>query len=101
MKLPESLIVYGKEIPVIFVKNLKDETGEELLGDTDGEVIRISTKCPKKDLRGTLLHELWHCFIRKSGIIQDPHHNPALEEIAAEGFQAIMEDNFIIYPRKR
>jgi len=101
MNLPEYVLVYGQEIPVVVVENLTNEKGEELLGDTNGEIIRIDSKCPKKDLKGTLLHELWHCFIRKSGLIQNPDHNEALEEIEAEGFQTIINDNFIIYPRKR
>lgn len=96
MKLPEYVLVYGVKVPVVLA-----DLGDEKEGETDGKTIWINTSTPKRKHKGILLHELWHCFIRRSGIIQDPNHNYALEEIEADGVQNLMEDNFIFYPKKQ
>ena len=96
MKLPEKLIVLGKEIPVHYEAKLPDE----ILGHTDGEAIFISKECKKKDRLSVLLHELWHCFIRRSGIIQT-NHDTQVEEIEADGFANVITENFVLRCRQR
>lgn len=99
MKFPKYVDIYGQRVPVILVPNLKNEAGEELEGNTNGKFIWINSDEPKKNWKRTLLHEMWHCFIRRSGVIQDPNHNEALEEVEAEGLQNIIDDNFVYYPK--
>lgn len=97
--IPDFVEIYGKEIPVIFEDDVKDEKGDELAGDTDGSVIRISLKEKKKEHLGILLHEMWHCYIRRSGIYYREDHDTNLEEQMAEGFATIMQENFILRSR--
>ena len=100
MKLPEYLTILGKEVPVIFVEDLRDEKGNQVCGITDGNEIRICTSVNKKDRLGVMLHEMWHCFIRRSGIIQT-NHDVQIEEIEADGFENIIKENFILRARNR
>ena len=95
MKLPETINVLGKVIPV----ELK-ELGEDVLGDTDGEAIYISTKAKKSDWKGILLHEMWHCYERRSGLFYMENHDVNIEEIRAEGFANIISENFILRARR-
>ena len=96
MKLPEVLVVLGKEIPVVITSNLP----EEKLADTDGNTIWLSDKSLKKDRLEIVLHELWHCYIRRSGIFQTTH-SVETEEIEADGFANIITDNFILRARRK
>jgi hypothetical protein len=96
--IPDFIIVYGKEIPVVFKDNLKCD-GEDVDGDTDGNIIHISTNAKKKEHLGILLHEMWHCYTRRSGAYYREDHDINLEEQMAEGFATIMQENFILRSR--
>lgn len=96
MKFPKSVNIYGKNVPVILKENLKNDDGEVVGGLTNGHTIWINSDEPKRKWKGILCHEMWHCFVRRSGVIQNPDHNEGLEEVEAEGFENLIHDNFII-----
>lgn len=96
MKLPTSLDILGKDVPIVFTDNLPDTK----LADTDGDTIWISNDAKKKELKTIMLHEMWHCYIRRSGIFQT-NHSTETEEIESDGFANIIEDNFILTAKRR
>jgi hypothetical protein len=98
-QIPEFVIVYGKEIPVILKDHVYDENGEELDGDTDGHTISISKGAKKSEHLSILLHEIWHCIIRRSGVYYRSDHDTQLEEQMAEYFQTVIQENFILRSR--
>lgn len=95
-RIPDYVIVYGREIPVEFKENLKDSKGNLIDGDTDGHKIFISTDAKKKDHLGILLHEIWHCITRRTGAWYRDDHDEQLEEMYAEYFQTVIQENFIL-----
>ena len=98
-QLPEYVIIYGKKIPIIFKDKIYDDKGNELDGDTDGHVIRISNEARKTEHLGILLHEMYHCIIRRSGVYYRNDHDTELEEQMAEYFQTVIQENFILRSR--
>lgn len=93
MKLPESVTIYGKNIPV------KRKKIEGCYGLTDGSTIWISTECPRKQIKSTLIHEMIHCLFRRVSIIQTDI-NENVEEIIADTVAVMMDESFIIRARK-
>jgi len=99
-QLPDSVIIYGFEVPVIITEGkLFNDKGEELDGDTDGKVIRISGEAKKKDHLDILLHEMWHCACRRLGFVYRDDHDDDQEELEAEAVKTIMRENFILRAR--
>lgn len=97
MRIPDHVIILGKSVPIEFREKVyDDETGEERDAKTNGETILISEDVSKKDIPATILHEMWHCYIRRSGLYQRADHREDIEEIEAEGFANIITDNFIL-----
>lgn len=92
MKLPETVNIYGKEIPVKR-KSMDD------YGLTDGNTIWISSDCPRKHLRTTLIHEMIHCLFRRVSIIQTDI-NENVEEIIADTVAVMIDESFILRARK-
>lgn len=91
MKIPETVMVYGKEIPIKF-KEMDD------YGLTDGCTIWISTECPAKLIKQTLLHELVHCLFRRVSIVQADISSD-IEEVIADTIAVVMDENFILRAR--
>lgn len=98
-KIPDYVIIYGKEIPVEFKDNLKDSKGNEIDGDTDGHKIYIHAKAKKKDHLGILLHEMWHCIMRRTGVYYREDHDEQLEEMQAEFYQTTIQENWSLRSR--
>lgn len=99
-RIPESVIIYGTEVPVIFEDELFNEKGEELDGDTDGKVIRISLKSKKSEHLDTLLHEMWHCACKRLGFVYRTDHDEDQEELESEAVTTIIRENFILKARR-
>lgn len=95
-RIPEFLDIYGKEIPVEFEDNIKNSKGDDLDGDTNGHVIRISNQAKKKEHLAILLHEMFHCYIRRVGIYYREDWDTNLEEQLAEGFATTITENFVL-----
>lgn len=98
-RIPEWLDIYGRIVHVEYKEKLFNPKGEELDGDTDGEIINISLDAKKKEHLGILLHEMFHCYIRRSGIYYREDWDTNLEEQMAEGFTTIILENFILRSR--
>lgn len=93
MRLPRSFDVFGKLVPIEYVKDL-DAHGYY---DYEDEKIEI-----RKGLRGelllrTLIHELAHAWLHRTGV----HYvlPKKIEEVLCHGLEAIMVENFDIKPK--
>lgn len=95
-RLPEFIVIYGKEIPIIFKDKITNDKGDQLDGDTNGDVIWISREASKKDHLGILLHESYHCITRRLGVFYREDHDVQLEEQMAEYFQTVIQENWIL-----
>lgn len=100
MILPEYFMVLGKKVPIVLKPQVYcDDTGKPVDGKTDGDTIWISETVRKSKRIGTALHELWHCYERRSGLWFRKEHDEEIEEVHAEGFQNIVTENFILRSR--
>jgi len=91
MRLPESVTILGKEIP-IYRRNLSIE---KAMGLTDGNAIIICETCPKHFIMEVLLHEMGHALLFRLGL-----HNTSLpldlEEIIVDNYARMMLEVFKI-----
>lgn len=95
-RIPDALYVFGKEIPIEYEDKLLNSKGEELDGDTDGSVIRISSQAKKKEHLSILLHEAVHCLVRRTGMYYREDWDTNLEEQLAENLTVMIMENFIL-----
>jgi hypothetical protein len=87
--LPDYVIIFGKEIPVI-VKEMSDD----LEGDTNGEVIWINEEVPVRKRKGVLIHEMVHCAVRRNGQYYRDDHDTQAEEMYSHIAEVIITENF-------
>jgi Zn-dependent peptidase ImmA (M78 family) len=76
----ESLLLAGVEWTVLYMSPLKDESDNNLQGDTspDTRIIRINSTYSEDRQAQTLLHECMHAVLYMTG--QAEHLSPAQEE---------------------
>lgn len=87
-KIPKRILIFGKWVKIKRVKKLK----KGRMADTNGNTIQILKSVKPREAIGIILHEAWHCYIRRVGIFQTDHC-PQIEEIEADGIQSLILEN--------
>lgn len=97
MKKIRSLHIFGKRVPVKYVKNMANK--EEAHGEYDSSTgtIRICSDQTNKEMIHTLIHEAMHALSDRTGIRQAI--DSGVEEILAENVATMITENFKITPK--
>ena len=98
-KIPESVAIYGQNVPVIFEPGLTNDKGEEIDGLSSISEIHINSCCKRSEHLGILLHEMAHIYFRRNAYVYRDDWDDDLEEQIAEGFATIIQENFILRSR--
>lgn len=96
MRKPKTLLIFGDEIQIKYIKNLAEK--EECHGDFSSEkkLIRIDAGLVGKAFVATMIHELIHAISDRVGINQGIDHG--VEEIIADSIGKCISENFKIEP---
>ena len=93
-----SLNIFGKKVPVKVIDGLM-ESGIAGLFKPQTEEIYIAKKQTKDDAVHTLLHEIGHAVIQRTGIKQAIPHE--IEEVIVENMATVIIENFTISLKKK
>lgn len=91
---PRRLLVFGKEIKVIY-KKLKN-----CVGLTNFKTIYIKTRLSDSLRTETILHELFHCVIDRTGIGQS-NLSSEVEEILVDNLAKVVNENFELIVKEK
>ena len=93
-----SLNVFGKKVEVKVLKGLREQGVEGLFIPAKWSIL-VNLEQSKEDAVKTLLHELTHAMIHRTGINQSLSHD--LEEVIAENVSTVICENFNLVLKKR
>ena len=95
MKIPNSIMVFGREYTVKRVKQLKDDDGRPLSGfhEYEAALISLDSELKGSDLVQTFLHELGHAVQQRCGINQAAISDD-LTEVIVDSMATFIEETF-------
>lgn len=95
MKIPKSIIVYGKKYKVKRVKDLKDDKGILISGlhEYDKGLISLDTKLKSVELDQTFFHELGHAVQERVGVNQGEISDD-LKEVIVDSMATFLAETF-------
>lgn len=97
---PKNIDIFGKKIPVVFKKDLKDDDGTKACGlyCFENDIIYLDSDLPKKLMIESLYHECFHALMERIGLNQTSISED-VKEIICESFAKFVDENF--EPRKK